>query len=860
MPSAVQFPGSLPSGSARLSVFLVLLAGLVVPAGALAQCDFEYFLTATAPSTVSAGVPFYITVTVLDSCGQVGTGYTTYVEFSSSDPSSVFPPGMNLITTGVGTYQATLQTPGAQSITATGPVDVCSDFLPCPSVGINVLPATEVFGQSSVNFGSLAIGSTSEAQPVSFTISPGITVGSIAVLTQGAPGMDFTEAAGSTCAATTYSPFSTTSCTVNVTFTPKAAGLRMGAVVFFAGAGNTGAQLASVPIYGVGIGPQIAYGPGTATAVGPVLNGATLSSPMGVAVDGLGDLFIMDQGSGNVVEALAGGGVSTTIAPTLDGWWLDSSSGLAVDGAGDLFIANPLFLSCCDSPYNGYRVVEAPAGGGLAKAVVPVANGESLSGPTDVAVDGAGDLFIADNGNNRVVEAPTGGSAAIAIAPKVNELGLNGPYGVAVDGAGDLFITDTNNNRVVEVPAGGEEPIAVAPTVGGIALNSPEGIAVDTAGDLFIADTNNNRVVEVPAGGAAIGLSPVVNGLGLNGPVGIAVDGSGDLFIADSNNNRVIKIERSQAPTVNFPTPTPVGSIDTTDGTQTVEIQNIGNEALDFTGLGYPVDFPEVLGDAGACTRSISLSAGQECDLPIQFAPERIGFPLSEDVTLIDNALHVNGARQSIVVTGSTPAPYALTTPAPGSVLQGPKVTFAWTPAPGATGYSLWVGTTGVGSNNLFDSGETTATSRIVGDLPTNGETVYVRLYAALGKVTAHIDSTFQASTLAAVTSPQDEGIVSGTSVIFNWSAAAGATGYSLWVGSTGFGSNDLYDSGETTATTATVKKLPPVTETIYSRLYTSYGNFVVYNDSSYLLEGGAADQGVSSRIPPGGGRAIGLR
>ena len=108
----------------------------------------------------------------------------------------------------------------------------------------------------SVNFGSQAIGSPSAAKTLNFSISSGTTVGSIGVLTQGAANLDFGNAAGSTCTTKTYT--TATNCTVNVTFTPKAAGLRMGAVVFFSGANNTGTVLANVPVYGVGTGAQIA--------------------------------------------------------------------------------------------------------------------------------------------------------------------------------------------------------------------------------------------------------------------------------------------------------------------------------------------------------------------------------------------------------------------------------------------------------------------------------------------------------------------------------------------------------------------------------------------------------------------------
>ena len=100
-----------------------------------------------------------------------------------------------------------------------------------------------------------------------------------------------------------------------------------------------------------------------------------------------------------------------------------------------------------------------------------------------------------------MVEIPAGGGAQTTVGS-----GLNFPDGVAVDGAGDVFIADTDNSRVVEVPAGGGAQITVAS-----GLNDPSGVAVDGAGDVFIADTGNNRVVEVPAGGGA--QTTVVSGL-----------------------------------------------------------------------------------------------------------------------------------------------------------------------------------------------------------------------------------------------------------------------------------------------------------------------------------------------------------
>jgi sugar lactone lactonase YvrE len=495
--------------------------------------------------------------------------------------------------------------------------------------------------QPSVNFGSQAIASPGAAQTLSFSISAGTTVGSIGIFTQGSAGLDFADAGSSTCTATTYSM--PTSCAVKVKFTPAFAGTRSGAVVFFSDADNTGTVLASVAVYGVGTGPQIAYSPGVATAIDPRVDGKGLFGPWGVAIDGAGDLFIADYGYNRVVEAPAGGGAARIIDASVNGIGLAGTTGVAVDAAGDLFIAD----------IGNNRVVEVPAGGGAATAIAPTVNSLLLSYPEGLAVDGAGDLFIADTNNNRVVEVPAGGGAATAIVPTVNGLQIYVPVGVAVDGTGDLFIADTGNSRVVEVPAGGGAATAIDPTVNGKGLSYPYGVSVDSAGNLFIADTNNYRVVEVPAGGgAATAIAPTVNSLPLSYPEGLAVDGAGNLFIAD-DYGRVVEVNRSQPPTVNFPTAAVAGTTDTADGTQTVQVQNIGNQPLTVTEVRYPADFPEHSGDPNACTASTSLNAGKGCDLPINFAPQTTG-SLSENLTLTDNNLNASpDAMQNIPLTGT---------------------------------------------------------------------------------------------------------------------------------------------------------------------------------------------------------------
>jgi sugar lactone lactonase YvrE len=141
-------------------------------------------------------------------------------------------------------------------------------------------------------------------------------------------------------------------------------------------------------------------------------------------------------------------------------------------------------------------------------------------------------------------------SGSAARADTVVSGGLSFPTGVAVDGSGDVFVADTGNNRVVvDRPNGsGGYTQSVVDSAG---LTGPSGLALDGSGDLFIVDSGHNRVVVDQPNGAAGYTQSVVDSTGLSSPSGVAVDGSGDVFIADTSNNRVVE-HATTAPTARF--------------------------------------------------------------------------------------------------------------------------------------------------------------------------------------------------------------------------------------------------------------------------------------------------------------------
>jgi hypothetical protein len=175
-----------------------------------------------------------------------------------------------------------------------------------------------------------------------------------------------------------------------------------------------------------------------------------------------------------------------------------------------------------------------------------------------------------------------------------------------------------------------------------------------------------------------------------------------------------------------------------------------------------------------------------------------------------------------------------LTSPTPGSTLPGASATFGWTSVNGATSYVLWLGTTGVGSNNLWSSGATAGTSVTFGGLPTNGGTVYARLWTTSGTVSFHTDSTYTATSQALITSPTTGSTLAGPSATFQWSGATGVISYTLWLGTTGVGSNNLWSSGSTTGTSITFGALPTNGETIYVRLWTNFSGSSLHADYTY--------------------------
>ena len=328
---------------------------------------------------------------------------------------------------------------------------------------------------------------------------------------------------------------------------------------------------------------QTVAGGGYAAIVagGTAAVGAYLATPVGVAFDAAGNLYISDSGQ-QVVRKVTPDGIirpfagSGTYGSSGDGGpataaTMKSPSGIALDSAGDLFIADSSDERIREVTTDGnIRTVAGNGVYGYSGDGGPAAGG-SLNSPQGVAVDMAGNLYIADTGNQRIRKVSRDGTIrTVAGAGQSGYSGdggwgteamLSSPLCAIVDGStGGLLIGDTGNQRVRRMTIGGIISTVAGSGEGNFAgdggpaiaamLNQPTHAVVDRQGNLYIADTGNNRVRKVTADGiirtvagngttAYTGDGGPAASASLNTPKGIAVDAVGTLYIADSGNHVV---------------------------------------------------------------------------------------------------------------------------------------------------------------------------------------------------------------------------------------------------------------------------------------------------------------------------------
>lgn len=319
---------------------------------------------------------------------------------------------------------------------------------------------------------------------------------------------------------------------------------------------------------------------------GGAATAAQLNTPTAVALDFQGNLYIADSLNNRVRQVAPGGTIGTFAGTGVPGFAVDSGppagaqfntpEGVGVDPAGIVYIVDTLNSRVRQLAPGGNILTYAGNGNASYFGDGLPASRAAINHPEGIALDAAGNVYIADTLDNAVRKVSNGTITTFAGSGPPGFGGDGGPAtgarldhpgAVAVDAAGNVYVADTGNNRVRRIdPLGGITTVAGNgdTTFGGdggpalsASLSGPRGVAVDRAGNLYIADTGHNRIRRVTGGTITTiagngtccysGDGGSAPGAQLNMPRGLWVDAGGSVYVADSGNQAIRMLQQVSA-------------------------------------------------------------------------------------------------------------------------------------------------------------------------------------------------------------------------------------------------------------------------------------------------------------------------
>jgi D-alanyl-D-alanine dipeptidase len=350
---------------------------------------------------------------------------------------------------------------------------------------------------------------------------------------------------------------------------------------------------------------------------------ARLYYPTGVATDAIGNVYVADS-KNSTIRKITPAGVVTTLAGTAgaagfaDGVGAAASFripfGVATDTAGNVYVAD--YFNSTIRKITPAGVVTTLAGTEGAGFADGIGAGARFSGPTGVATDWIGYVYVADASTNTIRRiTPAGVVTTLAgtawARGSADGTGVaarfSAPSGVATDRVGNVYVVDAGNDTIRRINAA-EVVTTLAGTAGAVGsadgtgaaarFNGPSGVATDWIGNLYVADSYNNTIRKITPAGVVTTLAGTAGAMGsadgtaagarFDYPTGVATDATGNVYVADSNNNTIRKITPDGVVTTLAGT---AGAVGSADGTGAVARFNYpSGVATDLDGNVYVAD------------------------------------------------------------------------------------------------------------------------------------------------------------------------------------------------------------------------------------------------------------------------------